>query len=217
MFITFEGIDGCGKSTQIRLLAAYLEGKGNDVVTLREPGGTDFSERIRDILLKSHYHYSPTVELLLFEAARAHLVESVVKPALDEGKIVISDRFYDSTTAYQGFGRRLDINNVMVCNEIAANGLEPDATFYLDIPVESAEIRAGKKKKDKIEISGDDFYNRVRNGFNWICQKEPERFFHIDATGTVDETHNLIIQKLNEINSSITKRKIKIYNNLSEG
>ncbi len=202
MFITFEGIDGCGKSTQIRLLAKELENHGREVLILREPGGTDFSEKIREILLNSKFNFSPVVELLLFEAARSHLVENVIKPALAKGKVVLSDRFYDSTTAYQGFGRGVNIPDVLHCNRIAIDGVHPDITFFLEIPLGLAQKRSRKRKLDKIEISGDDFYSKVNEGYNNIHYKEPNRFFKIDASGSIRNTHELIKKKYYEFISS---------------
>lgn len=195
MLITFEGIDGSGKSTQIDLLADYLKGLEFEVVTLREPGGTELSEAIRELLLNSSYKISSTTELLLFEAARSELVNNIIKPALDAGKIVICDRFFDSTIAYQGYGRGLDIKTIDVFNELATMNIKPDLTFLLDIPLEQAQARAGNKKPDKIESSGNDFFERVFRGFRKIASKEKQRYIVIDANGTIEDTHLKIVKE----------------------
>jgi dTMP kinase len=196
MFITFEGIDGCGKSTQIALLAEFLRASNKEVITLREPGGTAFSESLREALLHSKNEITPVSELLLFEAARAHLVEYVIKPALKEGKVILSDRFYDSTTAYQGYGRNIDLDFVTQCNLVATGGLKPDITFYLDIPLEEAQKRSNDRVPDRMERSGEDFFLRVINGFREIVRQEPGRVIQIDAMGDWETTHNLIKEKI---------------------
>ncbi len=196
MFITFEGIDGCGKTTQLQLLKEYLEDKGYQVVMIREPGGTDFSEKIRDILLYSKDNISPIAELMLFESARANLVENVIKPALAEGKIVLSDRFYDSTTAYQGYGRGLDLEKVKSCNIFATNGLKPDLTFYLEVPLNIAHTRSHKRVYDRIESAGDNFFQRVIDGFRAIAESEPERFVIIDSTDELEVTRQRILEEI---------------------
>lgn len=199
MFITFEGIDGCGKTTQIKLLCQYLVKKGLNVITLREPGGTDFSEKIRELLLNSKHKIATRAELMLFEAARAHLVENVIKPALSDGKIVICDRFYDSTTAYQAFGRDLPLEDVNFCNMFATGGLKPDITFYLKITLEESKKRSHHRYFDRIEQSGDIFFRKVIEGYEFIAKSEPERFIVIDASGRREETSSKIIAKFEEI------------------
>lgn len=196
MFISFEGIDGCGKTTQIRLLADRLESLGYSVLIIREPGGTGFSEEIRKILLSHRYNINPIAELLLFEAARTELVSTVIVPALNNNTIVLTDRFYDSTTAYQGYGRQIDINQINNCNQIATNGLKPDMTLFLDVSLETSKIRSGHRRQDRIEQSGAEFYSRVRNGFLEIAKQEPDRFFVISAEHQVDETHLKILELL---------------------
>lgn len=188
MLITFEGIDGCGKTTQIRLLKDYLESNGRKVVTLREPGGTDFSEKIRDLLLHSKDHISPRAELLLFESARAHLVETVIKPALADGAIVLCDRFYDSTTAYQGYGRGISLDEVDTCNMTATSGLKPNITFYLKLDLNESKQRSKHRKQDRIEQAGDDFFEKVVEGFGKIAEAEPERVVVVDARGNIEST-----------------------------
>ena len=199
MFITFEGIDGVGKSTQLRLLKDYFLNMGRAVLTLREPGDTKVSEAIRDILLSKENNLDSISELFLFEAARSNLTENVIKPALNEGKIVICDRFYDSTTAYQGYGRKLPLDKIKTCNELATGGLKPDITFLLILNLDKAYKRAGNKNQDRIESSGDDFFNRVIDGFLQIARQEPERVVLIDASDNISSTHELIINKIKEL------------------
>ncbi|MBO8092786.1 MAG: dTMP kinase [Prosthecochloris sp.] len=206
MFITFEGIDGAGKSTQVRKLKKKLESKGHEVLTLREPGGTEISEQIRSLLLETCHDITPEGELLLFAASRAELVQTVIKPALKYGKTVILDRFYDSTTAYQGYGRGLDLQMLEQINNVAACGLKPDITFYLDLSPEDALIRKFSEKSlplafepeelDRMERSGLDFYTRVRNGYLAIAESEPLRFVSLDATLPAEEIHSLVSRAL---------------------
>ncbi len=193
MFITFEGIDGSGKSTQIDLLEEYLKSKGLDVIKLREPGGTQLSEQIRNILLSTGNSLSPETELLLFNAARSNLVGTIIAPALEQGKTVICDRFFDSTTAYQGYGRGLSLEQVTLCNMVATGGLKPDLTFYLDIPFDLSVNRTNHRQPDRIEQSGGDFFMRVIGGFRQIALDEPERFIRIDSSREIDEVSRTII------------------------
>jgi dTMP kinase len=208
MLITFEGIDGAGKSTQIKKLAAYLKQEGHEVLTLREPGGTEVAEKIRLILLESRHEISPVGELLLFSASRAELVSEVVRPALAEGRTVILDRFFDSTTAYQGYGRGLDLNMLRTLIAISTGALTPDITFYLDILPEEALIRKFSEKSlplafeneelDRMERSGLEFYRNVRQGYLDIIEAEPGRFKSINARHGVQEIHLLIVKTLKE-------------------
>jgi dTMP kinase len=190
MFITFEGLDFSGKSTQATILVEKLK-KANAVVHfLREPGGTKISERIRDILLdKKHLEMNEAAELFLFSAARSQLVTEVIVPALQRGEIVVCDRYYDSTTAYQGYGRGIDLDAVKSINRLATGGTDPDITFFVDIPVEEIEQR--KKKAglsfDRMEGSGKAFYERVRNGYREIARRESQRFVTINGMSSVEE------------------------------
>jgi dTMP kinase len=199
MFITFEGIDFCGKSTQVLLLQKYLENKGERVIIIREPGGTEISEKIRDILLDKKNHKMVTeAEIFLFSASRAQLVREKIRPFLDEGYYVISDRFHDSTTAYQGYGRGLPVESVEIINHVAIDNTIPDITFIIDIPGE--ELTKRKKLKhhselDRIEVSHNLFYDRVRQGYLTIAKKE-KRFRVIDGTKGIDEIHNIVINEL---------------------
>lgn len=199
MFITFEGIDGCGKTTQIARLEKYLINSGREVIKLREPGGTPFSESIRAILLESKEHISAESELLLFNSARANLVQNIIQPALSRGVFVLCDRFFDSTTAYQGYGRGLDIEYVNRCNEFATRGLKPDLTFYLRVSLELAHNRSKHRAApDRIEKSGDEFFHRVIAGFDEIAQKNKGRIVVIDSSHEIEYTSELIIQHIKE-------------------
>ena len=198
MFISFEGIDGCGKSTQIELLKDYFESKATNVLVLREPGGTTFAEEIREILLHSKNEISSNSELFLFEAARADLTNQIIKPSLDKDIVVLIDRFFDSTTAYQGFGRGLEVNQVIEINKMATHGLEPDVTFYLHVDLNTSLERCKYKTKDRIESAGIEFFNKVISGFEKLCEMYPHRIIKVDAEGSVIETHNNILKIIEE-------------------
>jgi dTMP kinase len=199
MFISFEGIDFSGKSTQIELLKDYLVDHNKKVEILREPGGTEISEKVRKILLDNkNEKMIAEAELLLFSASRAQLVREKIRPYLDKGIYVISDRFHDSSTAYQGYGRGIPIEVVMKVHELAIGDTIPDLTFFIDIPVGIANERKKKKNKvklDRIEVADIEFYNRVRSGYLEIARKE-ERFKVIDGTQTIETIQNQIISEL---------------------
>lgn len=198
MLITFEGIDGSGKSTQIDLLRQYLKKKGLRVEVFREPGGTDVSEMIRGMLLNPEIDIDPVTELLLFSSARSQLVAEKVLPLLKEEVIVILDRFFDSTTAYQGFGRQsLPIKQIQQINSIATHDLTPDITFYLRLSLEEAAERTKQFEKDRMELSGDTFFKRVFNGFEELAKSE-ERFQVINAGMEKQAIHKEIIKKVEE-------------------
>ncbi len=189
MFITFEGIDGSGKSTQIKLLREKLLEEGYEVEVFREPGGTDISEQIRHILLNSKSVIDPVTELLLFSAARSQLITEKVLPLLEKGTVVILDRFYDSTTAYQGYGRKaVSLEHIRELNEMASHGREPDLTLYLRISLEEAKKRTESLQKDRMEISGDEFFSRVIEGYDKLAQSE-ERFVTIESSADLHATH----------------------------
>lgn len=174
LFITFEGIDGCGKSTQFQMLKEYLESKGVDFIVVREPGGTVIGEKIREILLnKKNDSMRPLTELLLFEAARAQITEEVIRPALEKGTCVLCDRFFDSTYAYQGYARKLGAEKVLMLNDLATAGLEPDITFLIDIPVSVALERRGIRGEadDRMEALGTAFQEDVRKGYLEAAEK----------------------------------------------
>lgn len=195
-FISFEGIDFSGKSTQIELLKDYLEKKGEEVFILREPGGTEISERIRSILLDNKNRgMHGRAEMLLFNAARVQLTSEKIIPLLKEGKYIIADRFVDSTTAYQGHGRQLELDIVDHVNQFATLGILPDITFYLKIDPHDAFKRMVKSgvEADRLELSGEKFYKRVCMGYEQIAQKNPKRFYIFDATQVKEEIHRQII------------------------
>ncbi|MCK4857792.1 MAG: dTMP kinase [candidate division Zixibacteria bacterium] len=175
IFITFEGIDGSGKSTQARLLYDLLTKRGYDLTFLREPGGTKVSEHIRKILLdRKNDSISPQTELLLYLAARAEVVDKIIAPALAAGRIVVADRFYDSTFAYQVYGRGLPVRIVRTANKFASAALTPDLTFLVDLPVRAAQRRL-HRAKDRLEAEGVRFQERVRRGFLQLAQAQPRR------------------------------------------
>jgi len=200
MFITFEGIDGSGKSTHIRRLSEYLEKCGKKVLQIREPGGTVLSENIRSILLSHDMDINPNAELLLFEAARAQLVADVIIPSINQGLWVIADRFFDSTLAYQGYGRKIDHFVVNRLNAFATSGLIPDLTFYLKIPLEISAQRTGEREKDRMECSGDEFNRLICKGFENIALDNPERVITIDSSESEESTFNNIINEIKKRN-----------------
>ena len=187
-FITLEGGEGCGKSTQITRLVRRLEAGGLAVRALREPGGTSVGEGVRALLLDpEHSGLDATAELLLYEASRAQLVADVIAPALEAGEIVICDRFYDSTTAYQGFARGLPLERIRQLNEIATLGIVPDRTIVLDIAPELGIRRATREGADRLEGESFAFHEAVRRGFLAIAAEEPGRVRVVDASGSVSE------------------------------
>jgi dTMP kinase len=203
MFISFEGIDFSGKSTQIELLQDYLVEHNKKVEILREPGGTEISEKIRNILLdnKNQVMFAEA-ELLLFSASRAQLVREKIRPYLQKGIYVISDRFHDSSTAYQGYGRGVPLDIVNNVHDLAIGETIPELTFFIDIPVGIANERRKKKLKrklDRMELSNIEFFNRVRSGYLEIARKE-ERFKVIEGTQTIETIQNQIISELELIN-----------------
>lgn len=193
LFITFEGADGCGKTTQIELLNKYLQQKGFKTLVTREPGAKGLGEKLREILLNYDGEVSPNCESFLFLADRAQHVDCVIKPALKDGVIVLCDRHTDSTVAYQGYGRQLDIEQIKKLNEIAVNGLKPDLTIVFDIDIETSMQRVGKTK-DRMESAGMDFFNRVRNGYLAIAKDEPNRVKVINSADTIDKIHNQVVE-----------------------
>ena len=189
-FITFEGIDGCGKTTQVKLLKQFLESKGITVVITREPGGTRVAEKIRKILLdRNNIELCSRAELLLYLASRAQHTDEIIVPALNDGKWVISDRFTDSSVAYQGSARKLGEENVKIMSLFATDGLIPDLTFFLDISPLEASRRMQKQGKalDRLEAEARDFVQKVREGYLWIAEKEPERFIVLNGEKSPDD------------------------------
>lgn len=182
MFISFEGLDGCGKTTQAAMLAAALELEGRTVVRVREPGGTPIGERIRELLLDGDSVIGGAAEALLYAAARAQLVDQVILPALARGEVVVADRFIDSSLAYQGVARGLGLEQVLQANELATGGLMPDITLLLELPPELAAARRGDAP-DRIESEGDGFHAAVAEGFAAAVARFPERIHVVDASG----------------------------------
>lgn len=202
-FITFEGGEGCGKSTQVRRLKEALEAEGHEVLLTREPGGTRLSELIRGLLTDEREDPPcDRAELLLFLAARAQLVRSVIRPALDAGTWVVSDRFSDSTFAYQGYGRGLPLDVLRLANDFACEGLRPDLTVLLDVDTETSRARLRKREAatnttaDRIEQAGDAFHARLRQGFLEMAAQEPNRIVTIEASGTPDEVWEKVWKSL---------------------
>jgi dTMP kinase len=200
MFITFEGIDFCGKSTQVSLLKNYLQSNNREVEIIREPGGTEISEIVRSILLdKKHNHMKMETEIFLFSASRAQLVREKIQPLINKGIYVISDRFHDSTTAYQGYGRGISLEIVKHINKLAIDGALPDITFIIDIPVGVANKRKMEKgvaSLDRMELSDNIFFEKVRNGYLTIAKNE-KRFRVIDGTKSIEEINKNIIEEIN--------------------
>ena len=206
-FIAVEGVDGCGKSTQARLIAAALEAAGHSVLRLREPGGVAISEKIRAILLDpANGEMGDVCELLLYEAARAQLVHQVIRPALAAGKTVICDRFYDSTTAYQAFADGLDRGMVSQANELAVDGCRPDLTLVFDLPVEDAlRRRSGREAEDRLELKGLEFQARVAAGFRAVAADEPDRVKLVDAGGSIAEVFSSVVDELRSAGLSVSE------------
>src|SRR6478736_3092664 len=199
-FITFEGSEGCGKSTQVQRLAARLQRSGVPYLVTREPGGTPIGETIRELLQFAPHNSSmrPETELLLFEASRSQLVRETIKPALERGFCVITDRFFDSTTVYQGAARCFDREIVEGLNAFVVGDCIPDITFALDVDAATAESRMQKKprKPDRMEQEPADFYERVRRGYRNLAAREPNRIVLIDGSHNPDEIEEQIWEKL---------------------
>ena len=193
LFITFEGGDGCGKTTQIKLLDEYLKNKGYKTLLTREPGSIGLGEKVREILLNYDGEVSPVCESFLFLADRAQNVDCIIRPALEEGTIVICDRHTDSSVAYQGYGRGLDIDRINMLNNIATSGLKPDLTIVLDVDVETSQARVGSEK-DRMESAGIEFFERVRQGFLEIAKQEPDRVKVVDSKQSIEDIHKQILE-----------------------
>jgi len=190
MLVSFEGIDFCGKSVQLELLVQKIVNLGNSVVVVREPGGTVISEKIRDVLLKKeHQQMNPVTEMLLYSAARAQLVQDKIIPHLKQGAIIVCDRYYDSTTAYQGYGRGIDLHIIEQINKLVTTNIEPNISYLIDIDVDEVEKRQLKMKAnlDRIEEESKVFFNCVRKGYLEIARKNPQRFVIIDGMRSIPE------------------------------
>lgn len=201
IFISMEGPDGSGKSTQLELLKKYFSEKGYEIVITREPGGTKISEAVREIILNKDFtEMSYMTEALLYASARAQLVSEVIKPALEEGKAVISDRFVDSSAVYQGMARGLGVENVYKINEFALQGIMPELTIHLDLPAEVGISRKNDQKElDRMELEAIDFHEKVAEGYRKLAALSPERIYTIDATQSIEDIHRQIVKKLETI------------------
>ena len=205
-FITFEGIDGCGKSTQLRLLASELRVRGLNVVTTREPGGTPLGQKLRTALLDVQEQVDPVTELLVFAADRAQHVRKHLLPALEANQVVLSDRYADATVAYQGAGRGFDLGLIQEIIQLATGGLTPDLTLLFDLSVAESAVRTRRrvesKYTDRLDIEDAEFHTRVRNAYLEIAKSEPDRVRIIDARRSVQETHeaamNIVMPFLKE-------------------
>lgn len=209
MFITFEGPEGAGKSTQIRLLATFLRANGWKLLLTREPGGTAIGDQIRTCLHDvQNSNMSPMTEVLLYSASRAQLVEEVIRPALCAGTLVLCDRFYDSTMAYQGYGRGIDLSTLATLTQVATGGLKPDLTLLLDLDVTQglARRQTGGEEMNRLDMETVTFHQRVRHGFHQLALAEPERWVVIDAGRPMapiqSDIQQIIIQRLAGINLS---------------
>lgn len=192
LFITFEGCDGCGKTTQLELLAEYLQNQGYSVITTREPGAKGLGTKLREILLNYDGEVSSNCESFLFLADRAQHIDTIVKPALEAGKIVLCDRHIDSTAAYQGYGRGLDLKQIDYLNKLATSGLKPDLTLLFDVDTETSMQRVGKDK-DRMESAGIEFQEKVRKGYLQLAKNEPERIKVFDSKKTINQLHQEVL------------------------
>jgi len=201
LFITLEGIDGAGKSTQAELLYSYLQGEGFDVFSFREPGGNNISEKIREIIVNpENKEITDMTEALLYAAARAQLVEQAIEPKLKNGAVVICDRFVDSSLVYQGIARNIGTREISLINKYATFGLVPDITFLLNLNYKEGIKRKQKQKKlDRIERESDYFYKKVYNGYLEIARRNKERIKVIDAQKDIDSVHNDIVKCTNRL------------------
>jgi dTMP kinase len=207
-FITFEGLDGCGKSTQLGKLAAELRARGLDVLTTREPGGSEIGERVRAILLNSGNRVAPRAELALMFGSRAQHIAEVIEPALEAGRWVLCDRFTDSSEAYQGGGRRLGSAAVLTLHKILCGGLQPDLTILMDSDVAASVERARRRNTSRVGVSGGDenrferenlaFFERVRRQYHAIARREPRRVYQVDARRSVAVVHRDIVNAVEE-------------------
>lgn len=210
LFITFEGGEACGKSTQIQLLKEYIDKRQDkkNFIFIREPGGTKLGEEIRELLLNFETDSpTPKAELLLFLASRAQIFEKIILPSLNEGKVVIADRFFDSTVAYQGFARNiLSAEEIYDLHKTILGNFLPDITFYLKIsPSEAFKRKAVFPALDRMEKEGKDFHQKVYEGYNYLSEKEPDRFEVIDATQSIEKIHQQIVTV---INKNLTKKDV---------
>jgi len=201
VFITFEGGDGAGKTTQLQLLVSWLEQHGHSYVLTREPGGTDVGAELREIILHRKGFLAPRAEALLYAADRAHHVHTVVRPALERGDVVVQDRFFDSSVAYQGAGRVLSESEVRDLSLWAVEDLRPNLTIVLDVPADVARARRDSSRDvyDRLEAEADDFHERVREAYRRLADEEPERIVIIDGQLPADEIHQQVIDRVGKL------------------
>lgn len=201
LFISLEGPDGCGKSTQIAFMKEYFEKKGYECVLTREPGGTNISEQIRNVILdKDNMAMQDTTELLLYAAARAQLVGEVIKPSVEAGKIVICDRFVDSSAVYQGMARGLGVETVYAVNAYALDGMMPDVTIFLDMPAaEGIRRKNNQHELDRMELQKAEFHEKVVEGYRTLADSQPERIMKVDAMKSIEEIRGIIAEKLDAL------------------
>ncbi len=200
LLISFEGIDGSGKSTQCKMLYHELLDRGYGVHLYREPGGTAISEKIRDILLdRENVKMSPITEMLLYFSSRHQLISEKVLPALNRGEIVLLDRFVDSTIAYQGYGRDLALESIQKVADVAIGDLSPDLTILVDTPLDTAEDRMDKRAHDRLEAENAEFKERTRNGYLQLVKDEPERFLLLDGRETIETLKQMVMVRINQL------------------
>jgi dTMP kinase len=199
MFVTFEGGEGAGKSTQVRKLADWCAREGIPCLVTREPGGTALGEHLRNLLLESQTTVDERAELLLYSADRAQHVAEVITPALERGEVVLCDRFTDSTVAYQGYGRQLNLGWIEHLNAIATQGISPTLTFWLNIPPEVGFARKNGQALDRLELSSMDFHRRIHAGFVTLQEAYPARIFAIDGTQTPEQVFARIVEKFSTV------------------
>lgn len=201
MLITFEGIEGSGKTTQIGLLFEYLTGKGHSVISTREPGGTVFGERLRTALLHPQMHIYPLAELLVFMAARAQHVEEVIVPALNSGVVVLCDRFTDASYAYQGYGRGIDPDIIETLNRLVTKGVKPDLTILLRYGAQAGLTRKALQDAamDRFENEGVEFHRKIEDAYDMLVKKEPKRFHVIDGSGSIEQVQQSIRERVDNL------------------
>ena len=201
LFVTFEGGDASGKTTQIGLLAEWLRGKGHTVLVTREPGGSDLGNELRDIVLHRRGFIAPRAEALIYAADRAHHIHEIVRPALQRGEVVLQDRYLDSSVAYQGAGRVLDPVEVRNLSLWATEELMPEVTILLDVPAGIGAKRQASEERqyDRLEAEALDFHERVRESYVGLAHAEPERFEVIDGTASIEDIHQLITQRVSAL------------------
>ena len=206
LFITFEGVEGCGKSTQIELLQRHIEGLGVETILTREPGGTPIAERIRELLLNpENSGLLPMAELMMYSAARAQHVGECIRPAMEAGKVVLCDRFVDSTTAYQGAGRDMSGEELDTLHQLSTGGLMPDVTFLLDLPADVGLARAGERgAADRMEQESLAFHERVRDGFLALAKLEPNRIKVVEAQQTIEAISADIVSQISPLLESLS-------------